>query len=273
MRERIIKYIQERHCQKQGGFFYRLEEPNGSDTYYSLWVLNALNNPFHDQRTIEYLERLQSNNGAYDSIFSAFYSIMGLRLIKRRPLYDPSQFIFEKVREYHLEAERIPADITSVFKQLLFLVDLYASEGIKKDVTLERNIQKLIFQFRNGDGGFGYYISNLDETEKALQILHVLGIKTDSKTREFLRQCERADYGFTDVPETSLSYIEHIHSGLEAAKILSCKPQYLNSCRLFISGCQRRNGGFSRAINDGIATIENTYHAVSSLLLISEMQY
>lgn len=271
MRERIIKYIRERHCQEQGGFcFYRLEEPSGADTYYSLWVLNALNQPFHDERTTKYLEYLQYPNGSYESIFSAFYSIMGLRLLKRRPLYEPSKFILEKMGEYHLEAENIPAEITSIFKQLLFLMELYAYMGLKKNPTLEKNIKKIVFQFHNSDGGFGYKNSNLDETEKALEILKILGTETESKVLEFIKQCERPDYGFTDVPGTSLSYIEHINVGLKAAQLLSYKPQYLNACIMLISGCQRKNGGFSRSINDGIATIENTYYAVSSLLLISE---
>lgn len=205
-------------------------------------------------------------------VFFWLYSIMGLHLLHKRPLYEPSQFIFEKMSEYHLEAGNIPVEITSIFKRLLFLVELYVSEGIKRNPILERNIHQIIFQFHNGDGGFGYKNSNLDETEKALQILKIVDTETDPQILEFLKRCEKPDYGFTDVPETSLSYIEHIHAGLKAAQILSYKPRYLNACSIFVSGCQRRNGGFSRAINDGIATIENTYHAVSSILLISELQ-
>jgi hypothetical protein len=130
-----------------------------------------------------------------------------------------------------------------------------------------------VLKFQNPDGGFGYGNSSLDETAKALEILQILGCDFDkAKIRNFVRCCETPQYGFTDVPGTSLSYIEHIHAGLQASRLISYKPKYLDACEVFISGCQRRNGGFSRAINDGIATIENTYFAANSLLLISKLE-
>lgn len=274
LRAQVIKYVRERHCREQGGFcFYRLEEPSGADTFYALWVLNALNEPFSDENTVSYLERLQLPDGSYESIFSAFYSIKALQLLNRRPLYDASHYIEGKMAEYDIHAENMPAEITSVFKQLLFLMELYDSAGTSRSPALEGRIQRILLQFQNKDGGFGYINSSLDETAKALRILQ--GVDPDfdnSKTRNFIMDCETPDFGFTDVPGTSLSYIEHICAGLNASHLASCRPRYLNACSLFISGCRRRNGGFSRAISDGIATLENTYFAVHSLLLISHLR-
>lgn len=274
LKEKVIEYVLERHCQEHGGFcFYRLEEPSGADTYYSIWILKALNQPFTDERTVTYLENLQHSDGTYESIFSAFYSIKGLLLLNRKPSHDPWKFILGKMAEYNIQAEDIPAEITSIFKQLLFLVESYFSCGWNRSTIIERKIERLVLRFQNDDGGFGYYNSSLDETAKALQILQRMDSDFDnSKTRKFIMHCEVPEHGFTDVPGTSLSYIEHINAGLKASHFISYKPRYLNDCGFFISGCQRRNGGFSRAISDGIATIENTYFAVYSLLLISKLE-
>lgn len=274
LRAHVIKYVQERHCKERGGFcFYRLEEPSGADTFYALWILCALGEPFSDEGTVLYLEQLQSPDGSYESIFSAFYSIMGLQLLSRKPPYDPSKYILGKMADYHIHAENIPAETTSIFKQLLFLMKIYGSAGLVRSVALEGRIRRIILQFQNKDGGFGYINSSLDETEKALYILQKLDSDFDySNTRHFIMHCEMPDCGFTDVPGTSLSYIEYVYAGLKASQILSYKPKYLDACVSFISGCRRRNGGFSRTISDGIPTIENTYYAMNSFLMISKLR-
>jgi hypothetical protein len=272
LKEQVIKYVLERRCKEQGGFcFYRLEEPSGADTYYSLWILDALIEPFADERTVSYLEKLQSPDGSYESIFSAFYSIKGLQLLKRKPLYDPSKYISANMADYHIHAEDIPAEITSIFKRLLFLIEICGSAGLVRSEAIKK-IQRLVLPFQNSDGGFGFNNSSLGETAMAVQILQALDCGVDnSRVRDFIRQCERPDYGFTGVPGTSLSYIEHIQAGLKLSYAISYKPKYLDACEVFVSGCRRRNGGFSRAISDGIATIENTFFAVYSLLLILKL--
>lgn len=274
IKEQVLKYILERHCREQGGFcFYRLEEPSGADTYYSLRILDALQEPFADEKTVSYLEKLQSPDGSYESIFSAFYSIKGLQILKKKPAYDPSQYIIAKMAEYDIHAEDIPAEVTSIFKRLLFLVEIYDSSGLVRSEAIEKNIRRLVLQFQNPDGGFGYFNSSLDETAKAVEILRVMGHGPDpSRVRVFISRCEMPDHGFTAVPGTSLSYIEHIYAGLKLSELVSYRPKYLDACEIFISGCRRRNGGFSRAISDGIPTIEYTCYAVNSLLTISTLR-
>lgn len=268
--ERIIKYVRERHCPGRGGFcFYRLEEPGGADTYYALRILRALDQPFSDEKTVSFLRDMQKPDGSYDSIFSAFYSLKGLQLLNKNPLHDPSSYILGKMAQYHIDAENIPAEITSIFKRLLFLVDLYDSLGLERSRKVEGNIERLVRVFQNQDGGFGPNNSSLDETAKALRILQVTASEIDYlRIREFIKNCETPLYGFTDVPGTSLSYIEHIYAGLTASRLASHRPGCLGACAEFISGCLRTNGGFSRSISDGIATLEGTYYAVNSSMLI-----
>ncbi len=274
IKQQIVDYILERHCREKGGFcFYRLEEPSGADTYYSIWILQALNQHFSDERTISYLENFQHPDGSYDSIFSAFYSINGLRLLNERPRHDSSLYILGKIHDYHIEPENVPTEITSILKRLLFLLDIYMSASLIRNYNIEKNIRKLVYSFQNKDGGFGHQNSSLYETAQAVQILQLLDCKFGkSEILEFIEHCERPDHGFTDVPNTTLSYIEYIHAGLKASLLVSYKPKYLDACDLFIKGCQRRNGGYSRSTNDGISTIENTYLAVHSLLLLSKLR-
>lgn len=40
LKEKVIYYVKERKCNGGGFCFYRLEEPNGSDTYYAIHSLS-----------------------------------------------------------------------------------------------------------------------------------------------------------------------------------------------------------------------------------------
>jgi len=68
----VIKYAQARRCRKGGFCFYRLEEPNGSDTYYALSIFNILGVAFHDERTIRYLESPEEVK-SLDNVISYVY--------------------------------------------------------------------------------------------------------------------------------------------------------------------------------------------------------
>jgi hypothetical protein len=80
IKEQAVNYVMDRKC-KEGGFcFYRLEEPNASDTYYALSIMNLLDINFKDENTLAYLRSLQNNHGSYQSFYSAFYSVNSLLL-------------------------------------------------------------------------------------------------------------------------------------------------------------------------------------------------
>jgi hypothetical protein len=89
MRKKIFDYVEERRCREGRFCFYKLEEPNGSDTYYALSILDWLGVPQEDPRTVNYLQEMQHSDGSYDSVFAAFYSLKGLRLLNADPLADP----------------------------------------------------------------------------------------------------------------------------------------------------------------------------------------
>ena len=268
--KRIIRYVLERRCRSGGFCFYKLEEPNGSDTWFALSILDLLQYGFHDESTVSYLRALQHPDGYYDSIYSAFYSIKSLSLMGVDPEMDPRPCILRNLGNYRFDARRLPAEVISLFKRTSFLVDLYETTGIDAGNDVHDNMIEFILRFRNEDGGFGHLRSTLHETSKALEMLCRLGYPFDGLGAEsFIRRCETPVTGFTDIPHTSLGYLEFVHAGVLASHLLACRPHYTKQCTEFVLNCQNRNGGFSRAMHGGIATMEYTWYAIHALHLLT----
>jgi hypothetical protein len=138
-------------------------------------------------------------------------------------------------------------------------------EGPLRDNTID-----FILGFQNGDGGFGYLFSTLLDTARALAMLENLDYPLGELSAErFIRLCEVPFYGFTDIPHTTLSFLEYVHAGVLASYLVSRRPTYRDHCEAYILNCQNRMGGFSRTMQGGIATLENTWHGVHALALLS----
>ena len=132
LKDGTIRYVMERKCREGGFCFYRLEEPNGLGTYSALSLLNLLGVPYRGRNTVAYLQNMQNGDGSYDSVFMAFYSLKGLRLFGEESRRDPWPYILRHVRHDRADADRLPAEVTSVYKRMVFLVDLYVTvEALK----------------------------------------------------------------------------------------------------------------------------------------------
>ena len=59
LRQKVIHYVLDRKCLSGGFCFYKLEEPNGSDTWNALSILDLLRVRFEDEATIAYLRGTQ----------------------------------------------------------------------------------------------------------------------------------------------------------------------------------------------------------------------
>jgi hypothetical protein len=269
-RSRIIRYVLERRCRSGGFCFYKLEEPNGSDTWFALSILALLHYEFRDEPTVKYLRAIQHPDGSYDSIYSAFYSIKSLSLLKVDPEKDPRPYVLRNLASYRFDARRLPADVIFLFKRTSFLVDLYETTGLDAGNDVHDNMIEFILRFRNEDGGFGHLRSTLHETSRALDMLQRLGYPLDGLGAEsFIRLCETPVTGFTDIPHTSLGYLEFVHAGVLASHLLARRPHYTKQCMAFVLNCQNRNGGFSRTPHGGIATLENSWHGIHAVTILS----
>jgi hypothetical protein len=273
IRDQVIDYVLSRRCEGGGFCFYKLEEPNGSDSYHALSILDLLGVPFQDEKTVDYLQTMQHGDGTYDSVFSSFYSIRGLQLLKREPRHHPEPYIWKHLDHFALDVRKLPPEIHSIFKRLLYVVELYFSLEMERDERIEKNIVDFVLSFQNEDRGFGTPSSNLTDTAKALVMLDRFGYPLgELESERFIRQCGTPLFGFTDIPRRSLSYLEYIHAGVLASAVISHRPRYFDRCADFILNCRNRNGGFSRVPHAGIATMEDTYFAVHALKLLSALE-
>ena len=141
--EKAKIYIMERLC-KGGGFcFYRLEEPNASDTYFAVLTLRHLGIDFRDDRTIAFLKNMQRMDGSYSSIYSAYYSIMALKLMGEKPEHDCKNFLRRNLRVY--DPNNMPAGLQSIFRQTLYALELCRERGISIDERKKEKIADFVF--------------------------------------------------------------------------------------------------------------------------------
>ncbi len=270
LRCRVLRYVLERKCRSGGFCFYKLDEPNGSDTWHALSILNLLQADLADEATAAYLKGTQHADGSYDSVYAAYYAIKGLALLGEKPSCDPRPFIMRNLACYRFDAKRLPAEVISMFKRTSYLIDLYGALGMDTDGPHRDNMVDFILGFQNEDGGFGYLFSTLLDTARALAMLQSLSRPIGKLgAGKFIRLCEVPFYGFTDIPHTTLSFLEYVHAGVLASYLISRRPTYREQCAEFVLNCQNRNGGFSRTVQGGIATLENTWLALHALTLLS----
>lgn len=268
-RDLLVEYVLSRKCGKGGFCFYHLDEPNSSDTYYALSILQTLKIPFDDEKTAEFLYRLGEADGGFESTNKAYYALNSLKIMGRELPERASPLILRHIHKFSFSPDNLPPEITSMFKRLRYIVELASLLEIRMEEETRREMTLFVLSFQNGDGGFGYTKSSLSDTAEALLILKNLCYPLETlDVNQFIRRCENKTSGFTEVPETSLSYIENIHDGLLSSVLVGYKPNHIDRCSDEIYSCQNRTGGYSRKSGTGIATLENSYYAVRSLQYI-----
>ncbi len=263
-----IQYILERQC-KAGGFcFYRLEEPNGSDTFFALAALDLLGMHIISDATIRFLQQSQKPDCTYDNLYQAFYAIRGLRLLGKFPLADPRPYIETQIRHFPVEN----ATLETQLRRLNLLTDLCEDLSILIPPKKRESMIALILSYQNKDGGFGAPPSSLLTTAYAVSCLKKLSYPlTALKTVRFLRACENPVHGFLNVPDMAPSFLEHILAGITISYILKYTPRYTEVCHHFVAHCQSQNGGFARSPG-GLPTLQDTFNAIFTLTLLDKIK-
>jgi prenyltransferase beta subunit len=121
-----------------------------------------------------------------------------------------------------------------------------------------RRVVAFVERFRNADGGFGGEgRSILASTHYALATLARLGYSAEhaQETLAWLRQHEE---------RWDIEYLEDLFWLTQALEALGQGVRRRENGAAFTLGCQRPSGGFGRA-HWGIATLEDTHHAVAVL--------
>jgi len=262
--ERVHRYVQDRRCCGGGYCFYRLEEPNSSDTYWALAILHRLGLRVQDEDTARYLQSFQRVDGGFENFQIAYFALKGLQLLNSTPLRDPAPYLMDQLQVY--DVQLVPAGEASIFKHMYLLVDMCVSLGIALRPPVQEQIAAFVLNQETPDGGFGRGCGTLIETAQALAILQWLdNLPEEKSTANFVSHCESPLFGFVNVPRTMPGYIEHIYWGLQARRLAGGKPLYPETCLEIVMMSQNLTGGFSRTTYGGIANLENTFFAVESI--------
>jgi hypothetical protein len=269
-RTRVIQYITERRCPDGGFCFYRLNEPNAADTYYTVSSLTLLGEHFNDDLTVSYLIGLQRKDGTYPTIYVGYYTLKSLATLGIRPRIDPDTWI-ETINPFSQGNER-PPESSSYFETCYLYTDLCRTCGIPVPATARQRIIRDVTTHQLPDSGFGIRQSTLTETWHALAILSSLGFDGRPLVADrFLSQCEDAELGFLAVPGSKSSFLEHLYAGIKICSLLGYSSWVLPRCREILTDLQTGNGGFVRSRYGGSATLEYTFLAVSGFEILSSL--
>jgi hypothetical protein len=261
LRERIVAYIVNRQNDDGGYAFAQGLDSNAQDTYYGLAILNVLGSPSpRVDRTVQWLRDFDLG-----SIYSYYYIGKALRLCTE-PL--GSQF-----REYvesalssgkHFGNVDVYVEVSSEFELSLMFLELASILNISPN---SEEAERWLLKCQNEDGGFGTHgHSNINSTYHAVASLILLKAnrKDLNDALGFVRECEKSHGGFTVIPRSVTSYMEHTFYGVMTLGLLGESCRFPSQTMDFVLKCQRGNGGFARS-DLGISTFENTFQAVNVL--------
>jgi len=266
-KNKLISWILSKQ-NKDGGFAFPHPLPSmSSATFYAVSSLKVLQAEVPNKnKTIKYLLNLQSADGKYYGIYTAYFSIKALscfNLMPKNPagaVKDILEYIarWKRINKYYIQ-------VTSPLETICYSVEILTLLGYKKSLG---EISKLVLKFLNDDGGFG--IKNNSEirtTYFALFTLHLIGYSLEKlkKTINFIKKCQNQDYGFAPAPRAYSHFIEDTYYGIKSLELFNEKIDRPQQTFNFILKCQNEDGGFNRSVAGGCSTLENCFYTVHIL--------
>jgi hypothetical protein len=254
--EKALQYVHSCQTEDGGYFFARISPSSLRDSHFAVKILRMLGqrprrpagvkrfvwaflqegegNPVHTSYLAveilkdlgEDLEALRHQSEAIEAPLAALNGVS-----------DPSTLYIEVVSE-----------LEQLFEAVSVLVHL--------DIPFDRaSVVRLISSLSNRNGGFGSQgSSSLATTYYAARTSVMLDypLRHPERILSFLRRHERDVY-----------FLENLYYLSSACCILGEALSEPEQAISFVLGCQRGSGGFARARPMGIATLEDTYYAVS----------
>ncbi len=265
---KVIEYIHSLECREGGYCFYGLEEPNLADTFFATRTLSLLSalppNPF---KTVAFVQRFFDHADGLPGLWGTYYGLRVLKLFKTE-INTPELF-----RSLLGNFEKTLSGQESGLESLSYLTELIELIGCPMEESLKKRGRDYVLRFQRKDFGFSIEISNLRETYWALRILKDLGYLTDpSGFFEFIFLCEQEEFGFTNVPMSTLAFLEDIYFGLLGSELAGYRPKYQEAILKFVLDCQTKGFGFRRSHLLGIATLEYTCMAINTLKVLEDFQ-
>ena len=272
-RQAIINYIQACHLSDGGYFFAKVAPSSGLETYLAVRALQLLGAQPKDKKSIALFWQRHDKEGNLDSPFAIYlavksYQILGFNLESFQKYSDYLtryyQVIMSQGASVYLENKQWGVKSFSLamsyigtvgreLESLFYLTQLQKALGLA--IIKEREVAQLVNSLQNQDGGFGRGgDSHLMTTYHALSILKLLSARP-AKPDKIYR------YLIGQLP--SLYFLEDLFYLVQSFALIGKPVPQVRKIVQFVASCQKNNGGFGRASSMSIATIEDTYYAVS----------
>jgi hypothetical protein len=255
----IVSYVDSCQTPDGGYFFARVPPASAQDTYHAIKCLALLGQrPLGLRAVKDWLSAAADSavarnlRGLY--FLSAAYSELQMGT---EPLLEGVNGVWALQNPHggFGSVDRVYVEVPSELEATYCAVATLRNLGARVD---GRRVVPFVERFRNLDGGFGGEgRSTLASTHYALATLARLGHSSEhaQETLAWLRQRE---------DRWDIQYLEHLFWLARALEALGEGVRYREKAAAFTLGCQRQGGGFGRA-HWGIATLEDTHHAVAIL--------
>ena len=265
----LVDYVISTRSDDGGYCFYRLKESNTADTFYAVHILKSLKYAVPGpETTIKFLKNYQDKDGSFQSIYTASYVLQGLALLGAQPLFDPYGFITRHLKSTlgitkHPSYEPNDALLEPIGTAVTLLVLLRGEIPMQ----LMREIYEIVHAYKRADGGFGAVHSNVYATYYAVRAVVANPLASDTLTgvSNWVRRCEWPTGGFSKTPDNTPNYLDEVYQALYLMRVTNERPTYIHETAKFIGRLQNANGGFRRAYDSGISSLENSYYAIKAL--------
>jgi hypothetical protein len=267
----LINYVDSTRSNDGGYCFYRLNESNAADTFYAIFVLTALNQPVPDpQLTAASLQQRQSSDGSFQSIYSADYVLRALHLLGVPPLFDPNDFLHSLLERTLGIVSQPYYELSNSFLQSLGrAVAILAIRHEEPSPAVKNEVVAAVRDYKRSEGGFGVDHASVYSTYNAVQALSFSSSDCLAGVSQWIRRCEWKTGGFSQTPVNTPNYLDEIHRGLFIMRAVYERPRYPQETGKFIGQLQNANGGFRRAADSGISSLESAYYALKALVQLS----
>lgn len=255
----VVSYVDSRQTADGGYFFARVPPGSAQDTYHAIKCLALLGQRPLGLRAVKGWLRVMADSGVARNLRGLYFlseAYSDLQ-VSTEPLLEGVNSVWALQNLYggFGTVERVYVEVPSELEATYCAVATLQNLGVPVDA---KHVATFVQRFQNADGGFGGEgRSSLASTHYALATLARLGqsVEDPQATLAWLRQREE---------RWDIQYLEHLFWLTKALEALGEAMREQEKAAAFTLGCQRPSGGFGRA-HWGIATLEDTHHAVAIL--------
>ena len=267
----LVEYVESTRSDDGGYCYYRLNESNAADTFYAVYVLTALNRPVPEpELTADFLQQHQGSDDSFQSIYSADYVLRALDLLGVPPPFDPNDFLQSQLEGTLSIASQPYYELSNSFLASLGkAVAILALRHDEPSPAVKTEVVEAVRPYKRPEGGFGVDHASVYSTYNAVQALSFSLSDSPAGVSQWIRRCEWKKGGFSQTPVNTPNYLDEIHRGLSIMRAVNERPRYPQETAKFIGQLQNANGGFRRAADSGISSLENAYYALKALVELS----